>query len=92
MTEAVHELYEDIDKYRNFLLYPSRSEIMSLFGLNKSIFTDIDKMINENLYYMRVNVDDTVKEHSLIQKFEKIHGSKTVEVATLKAKEEECEM
>lgn len=74
MTEAVHELYEDIDKYRNFLLYPSRSEIMSLFGLNKSIFTDIDKMINENLYYMRVNVDDTVKEHSLIQKFENEDG------------------
>ena len=74
MTEAVDELYEDIDKYRNFLLYPSRSEIMSLFGLNKSIFTDIDKMINENLYYMRVNVDDTVKEHSLIQKFENEDG------------------
>ena len=74
MTEAVHELYEDIDKYRNFLLYPSRSDIMDLFGLNKSIFTDIDKMINENLYYMRVNVDDTVKEHSLIQKFENEDG------------------
>lgn len=74
MTEAVDELYEDIDKYRNFLLYPSRSEIMSLFGLNKSIFTDIDKMINENLYYMRVNVYDTVKEHSLIQKFENEDG------------------
>ena len=29
---------------------------------------------------------------NLIQKFEKIHGSKTVEVATLKEKEEECEM
>lgn len=74
MTEAINQLYADIDKYRNFLIHSSNSEIMNLFKLNKSIFTDVDKIINENLYYIRVYVDDTVKEHSLIQRFENGFG------------------